>query len=188
MCPIFCDPRDCSLPGSSVHGILRARILEWVTMPSSRGSCWPRFWTHISYVSCIGRWVLYHLCHLGSPCKTINSHNKKVLKQSELKNKTHHRFQSLEFTEAAFRKGLFLYHFLLIKFSLFKNVSISMFYKCIKDIITLNSDIKHLSHIKITCEPFCSKFSCMPPTLENHWQLTASVILSLPKLHINGIM
>ena len=31
------DPRDCSLPGSSVHGILQARILEWVAMPSSRG-------------------------------------------------------------------------------------------------------------------------------------------------------
>ena len=34
----FCDPMDCSLPGSSVHGILQARILEWVAMSSSRGS------------------------------------------------------------------------------------------------------------------------------------------------------
>ena len=34
----LCDPMDCSLPGSSVHGILQARILEWVAMPSSRGS------------------------------------------------------------------------------------------------------------------------------------------------------
>ena len=41
-------------------GILQARILEWVAMPSSRGSFRPRDWTHISYVSCIGRWVLYH--------------------------------------------------------------------------------------------------------------------------------
>ena len=38
----FCDPLDWSPPGSSVHGILQARILEWVTMPSSRGSSWPR--------------------------------------------------------------------------------------------------------------------------------------------------
>ena len=38
----LCDPTDCSLPGSSVHGILQARILEWVTMPSSRGSSQPR--------------------------------------------------------------------------------------------------------------------------------------------------
>ena len=37
----LCDPMDCSLPGCSVHGILQARILEWVAMPSSRGSSWP---------------------------------------------------------------------------------------------------------------------------------------------------
>ena len=36
---------DCSPPGSSVHGILQPRILEWVAMPSSRGSSWPRDWT-----------------------------------------------------------------------------------------------------------------------------------------------
>jgi len=38
LCPILCEPTDCSPPGSSVHGILQARILEWVFMPSSRGS------------------------------------------------------------------------------------------------------------------------------------------------------
>ena len=37
-CPTLCDPVDSSLPGSSVHRILQARILEWVAMPSSRGS------------------------------------------------------------------------------------------------------------------------------------------------------
>ena len=47
---------------SSVLGILQARILEWVAMPSYRGSSWPRDWIHISYVSCIGRWLLYHEC------------------------------------------------------------------------------------------------------------------------------
>ena len=41
-CPTLCDPIDCSLRGSSVHGILQARILEWVAMPFSRGSCQPR--------------------------------------------------------------------------------------------------------------------------------------------------
>ena len=66
-CLPLCDPMDCSLPGSSIHGILQARILEWVAMPSSRESSWPRDWTHVSYVSCIGRWVLYHWRHLGSP-------------------------------------------------------------------------------------------------------------------------
>ena len=37
-CPTVCDPMDCSLPGSSVLGILQARILEWVAVPSPRGS------------------------------------------------------------------------------------------------------------------------------------------------------
>ena len=59
--PIMCDPMDCSPPGSSVHVILHARILEWVTVPSSRGSSWPRNLTHLSSNSCIGRWVLLPL-------------------------------------------------------------------------------------------------------------------------------
>ena len=41
LCPIFCDPMDCSPPGPSVHGILQARILEWVAIPFSRGSSQP---------------------------------------------------------------------------------------------------------------------------------------------------
>ena len=49
-CPILCNPTDCSPPGSSVHGILQARILEWVTIPFSRGSSRPRDQT---WVSCI---------------------------------------------------------------------------------------------------------------------------------------
>ena len=40
-CPILCDPMDCSPPGSSVHGILQARILEWAAMPSFQGSSDP---------------------------------------------------------------------------------------------------------------------------------------------------
>ena len=54
-CLTLCHPMDCSLPDPSVHGILQARILEWVAIPSSRGSSWPRDQTCISYVSCIGR-------------------------------------------------------------------------------------------------------------------------------------
>ena len=53
-----------SLPGSFVLGILQARILEWVAISSSRASCQPRDQTHISYVSCIGRQVLYHSHHV----------------------------------------------------------------------------------------------------------------------------
>ena len=55
LCPSVCDRMDCSLPGSSVHGIYQARLLEWVAMPSSRGSSWPRDQT---CVSCTGRRVL----------------------------------------------------------------------------------------------------------------------------------
>ena len=49
-CLTLCDPMDSSLPGSSNHGILQARILGWVAMPSSRGSSWPRDQICISYV------------------------------------------------------------------------------------------------------------------------------------------
>ena len=45
------NPMDYSPPGSSVHGILQARILEWVSIPFSRGSSWPRYWIHVSCVA-----------------------------------------------------------------------------------------------------------------------------------------
>ena len=60
LCLSLCDPMDCSPPGFSVHGILQARILEWVAISSSRGSSGPRDGTCVSYVSCTGRWVPYH--------------------------------------------------------------------------------------------------------------------------------
>ena len=63
-CVLLCDPTDCIPPGFSVHGISQERILEWVAMPFSRGSSQPKDQTHISYVSCTGRRVLYHKCHM----------------------------------------------------------------------------------------------------------------------------
>ena len=51
LCPTLCDPVYCGLPGSSVHEIFQARILEWVAMPSPRGSSRLRDRTHISCVS-----------------------------------------------------------------------------------------------------------------------------------------
>ena len=50
-CPTLCDPVDCSPPGSSVPGILQARILEWVAIPFSRGSSQSRDWTQISCIA-----------------------------------------------------------------------------------------------------------------------------------------
>ena len=68
-CPTLCDPMDCSPPGSSVHGILQARTLEWVAISISRGSSQPRDPTQ---VSCIGRQILYHLSHQGSPINKVS--------------------------------------------------------------------------------------------------------------------
>ena len=62
-CPTLCDPVDCSPPCSSVHGILQARVLEWVAISFTRGSSWPRDRTQ---VSCIVSKTLYRLSHQGS--------------------------------------------------------------------------------------------------------------------------
>ena len=65
----FCNPMDCSPPGSYAHGIFQARILEWVASSSCRGSSWPRDQTHVSHFSCIaGRW---NICKRG-PSRDLN--------------------------------------------------------------------------------------------------------------------
>ena len=77
----LCDPVDCSLPGSSVHGIFQARVLEWVASSFSRGSSWPRDWTQVSHISdrCFNLWATHvkgvpnaigwKLPHMSKPCK-----------------------------------------------------------------------------------------------------------------------
>ena len=55
-CLILCDPMNCNLPGSSVHGILQARILEWVAMPSSMGTT--GYYKILSIVPCAIEYVL----------------------------------------------------------------------------------------------------------------------------------
>jgi len=60
LCMTLCDSMDCSMPGSSVHGIFQARILGWVAISYSKGSSRPRDWTHVSCISCTGRWIPYH--------------------------------------------------------------------------------------------------------------------------------
>ena len=52
-CPTLCDPMDCSLPGSSIHGIFQARILEWVAVSFSRRSSRHTVWTRVSHI--VGR-------------------------------------------------------------------------------------------------------------------------------------
>ena len=62
-CPTLCEPMVCSPPGSAVLGISQARILEQVTIPSSRGSSWPRDWTPVFCIA--GRF--FTTDHQGSP-------------------------------------------------------------------------------------------------------------------------
>jgi len=60
-CQTFCDPMDCSPPGSSVHGVLQAKILDWVATSFSRGSFQPRDQNHVSCVSGIGWQAFFFL-------------------------------------------------------------------------------------------------------------------------------
>ena len=70
-CPTLCDPMDYSLPGSFVHGILQAKILEWTAIPFYRGSSWPRDRTR---VSCICRQILGrpHINHQFSSVQSLS--------------------------------------------------------------------------------------------------------------------
>ena len=65
----LCDFVDCSPPGSSLYGILQARILEWVALSSSRGSSWPRDWAYVSCGSCIAGGFFYHWATWEAPMK-----------------------------------------------------------------------------------------------------------------------
>ena len=61
------DPTDCSSSGSSAHGILQARILEWTVIPFSRGSSWPRDWTRVSWIT--GRFFTVWATGKSSLCR-----------------------------------------------------------------------------------------------------------------------
>ena len=67
------NPLDYSPPGSSVHGILQDRTLEWVAMPSLGDLPWFRGGTHLSSIFCIVSWALYHWCHLASEVTDTHS-------------------------------------------------------------------------------------------------------------------
>ena len=78
--PTLCNPKDYSPSGSSVHGILQARILEWVAMPFSRTSSWPQGQTPVSCISCIGNcfffcFFCFFFLPLLPPGKPPNSNN-----------------------------------------------------------------------------------------------------------------
>ena len=66
-CLTLYDPMDCSLTGSSVHGVSQARILAWVAIYFSRGSSWPRDWSHVSCESTALQVDSLPLSHRGNP-------------------------------------------------------------------------------------------------------------------------
>ena len=95
-CPTLCNPMDCSPPGSSVHGILQARTLEWVAIPFSRRSSWPRDQTWISCIS--GRlFIIDMYCKLKHLLKRVDflfmffNHN--FLKKKEKNAKWYGHFE-----------------------------------------------------------------------------------------------
>ena len=67
LCPSLCDPMDCSPPGSYVHGMFQARILEWVAISSSKGSSQPRDQTPVFSDSCVSRWIFFTAEPPGKP-------------------------------------------------------------------------------------------------------------------------
>ena len=73
-CVTLYNPTDCSFPGSSVHGIFQARVLEWLAISFFRGSSWPRIWTRVSHIAgrCFTLWA------------TREAHVKMVFKYSQL--------------------------------------------------------------------------------------------------------
>ena len=72
-CLTLCNPMDYSPLGSFVHRILQERILVWDVMPSSSESSWPRDQTHVSCVSCFGRWIHYHWVTWAGLCLLAHS-------------------------------------------------------------------------------------------------------------------
>ena len=140
---------DCSLPGFSGRNpgiqpmrILQARILGWAAMPSSRGHSWPRDPVCVSYVSCIGRQVLYHWCCLGSPVIPI---------------------PLIYPYPSPFPFG---YH----KFACFLCLSLLPFYKYICFYYFLDSTYQ-FSSVAQSCLTLCDPMDCSTPGLPVHCQL-----------------
>ena len=68
LCPTLCDPMHCSLPGSFIHGMFQARVLEWAAISFSRG-IFPTQGLNLGLLHC--RQTLYCLSHQGSPVSTL---------------------------------------------------------------------------------------------------------------------
>ena len=92
MCPTLCDPMDCSLPGSSLNRILQARVLEWVAISFSRGSCQPRDQTRVSRIP--GRHCnLWATREAQVPVKCQTMENARVSVQQLVKQTDRHKYK-----------------------------------------------------------------------------------------------
>ena len=80
LCLTLCDSISCSPPGSSAHGILQTRILEWVAIPFSRRSSWSKGQTRVSCIAC----GFFTICATGKPISSFNYKQKQTNKQKPL--------------------------------------------------------------------------------------------------------
>ena len=111
-CPTLCDPMDCSLLGSSIHGIFQARILEWVAISFSKRSSWPRDWTWVSYIvgRCFTVWATGDARYCSAAWETLERGRKRI----RLKKKSFALFHQL-FKTWVRKKGEAYWAFLFIQ-------------------------------------------------------------------------
>ena len=94
---LFAIPWTVACQAPLSMGILQARVLEWVAMPSSRGSSWLRVRTHVSYVSCIGMQRFYHQYYVGSTSKYTVGISEMTVFLRKLQNNPELRSDSIGF-------------------------------------------------------------------------------------------
>ena len=128
-----CNPRDYSPPGSSVHGISQARILEWVAMPSSRGSSRPREWTQVSNVSCFDRQILYKI---EPPVKPLFEHSAHLFAAF---TKLEKRTNTFKILKIKLNHILHKYRMFTLDFTLLFTISIRSMYLYVALLIVLSN-------------------------------------------------
>ena len=107
-CPTLCNPMDCSLPGSSVHGILQARILEWVAISFSRGSSRPRDRTQVSCI--VGRRVV----ELGLKSRPVWLHSPTAIQHCKVQlSQLYSSYLPLQRPHFLISQGLYFFFFFI---------------------------------------------------------------------------
>ena len=129
LCLTLCAPMDSHPPGSSVYGIFRARILEWVAIFFSRGSSWYRNWIHVFCVSCIWQEGSLPLASPGKPCTLIT---KPHLNKPSIDKE--------QFCSLLFEFLIYSYHDIFILSNRFEWPSIT-FYDCCPYVILISHQL-----------------------------------------------